>query len=254
MVENIKPYNLNLEHMKNFRIQAFTVIAILSAAFASAQTADEIIGKYINAIGGKDQVSQVSSVYTESKLDVTGYQGTLKTTLLNGKGYKEEIDITGTQVIFCFTDSTGWQINPVAGNYGAELMTPSQYATGKGRIILGWPVIDCSANGYKVELLGQETIGDVNAHKLRVLSAEGAELMYYFEPETGYLIRIVQKAEMMGQPMDIVHTFAKYQKTDSGVFLPYHTETNYGGQYFLVSDVTLVEINKAIDPIIFTKP
>ena len=81
--------------MKNTRLLTVIAVSLLGAAFASAQTTDEIIGKYLNAIGGKDQVGQISSLYMEGTMDAMGNQGTIKITQVNGRGYKEEIDVMG---------------------------------------------------------------------------------------------------------------------------------------------------------------
>jgi hypothetical protein len=249
-------YTLQFKHkkMKTNRILTLTAIALLGACYATAQTGDEIISKYIDAIGGKDVISQISSVYTESTLDVMGNQGTLKTTLVNGKGFKQEIDVMGTMVTFCVTDSIGWQINPLAGNYNAETMQENQYRASRDQIKIGGPFIDYASKGYKVELQGQETIGSVNAYKLLIISPDSTETIYCFDPETYYLICVIQKSEMMGQTMDVVFSYSDYKKTDNGYSLPYHSETNYGGQYFLVSNVTKADINNPIDPAVFVKP
>jgi hypothetical protein len=240
--------------MKTIRLLTLTTIAFLGTAFVSAQTADEIIGKYMNAIGGKELVGQISSLYMEGTMDAMGNQGTVKTTQVNGKGFKQEIDVMGTSVVMCYTDSMGWQINPMSGNYGAETMSDDQYKAGKDMIFIGGPMMDYTAKGYKVELQGQEPVGSVNAYKLMMVSPDSMEAVYYIDPETFYLIRMVQKAEMMGQVMDIVFGYSNYQKTDNGYVLPYTIETNYGGQFFLVSNYTKVEINTPVDPAVFAKP
>jgi hypothetical protein len=240
--------------MKTIRLFTFSTIALLGVAFASAQTADEIISKYVNAIGGKDLVSQISSAYMEGTLDVMGSQGTLKITQLSGKGYKQEIDVMGTQVVMCFTDSMGWQINPMSGNYSAETMPEDQYKAGKDQLIIGGPFLDYPKNGYQAELVGQETVGAVNAYKLKVTTPDSLETFYFFDPETFYLIRTVQNAGMMGQQMEIIVTLSNYQKTANGFVVPFAIETNYGGQFFLVTAITKVDVNVPVDPAVFAKP
>lgn len=65
-----------------------TLTIVLTVAFANAQTADEIISKHIDAMGGKDKLSQLNSVYVESTSEVMGNQAPSKTTILNGKGFR----------------------------------------------------------------------------------------------------------------------------------------------------------------------
>lgn len=241
--------------MKTYKFLSLTIAALFCVVLMSAQTAEEIVDKYLNAMGGKDQISKVTSLYMEGSLDVMGSQGTVKTTQVNGKGYKQEIEVMGTSVIMCYNDSMGWQINPMAGNYSAEKMPDGQYLSGKDQLYIGGPFMtDYVAKGYKLELVGQEMTGMVNAHKIKVISPDNTESFYYFDPESGYLVKMVQNAEMGGQAMEIIITMSNYQKPENGFSMPYSMETNYGGQFFLVANITKVEINKEIDLAVFAKP
>jgi hypothetical protein len=240
--------------MKTFKSFTLTVFALFCASLLSAQTADEIIGKYIQAIGGKEKITQISSMYSEATLDVMGSQGTTKTTLLNGKGVKSETDVMGTAVTMCWTDSAGWAVNPMSGNYNAEYMPPAQYKAGKDNIFLIGPFLDYATKGFQLELAGQQTVGNVNAYKVLVTSPDSVVTEYYFDPDSSYLVQVVQKSEMMGQIMDIVSNYSNFKKTENGFVIPYTIETNYGGQFFLTANITKVEFNQPVDPAIFKKP
>ncbi len=240
--------------MKTSRLLTLTVSLLLSTFFVAAQTADEIINKYFEAIGGKELIGQVSTLYTEGMADAMGNAGTVKTTLVNGKAFKQEFDIAGTNVVMCYTDSMGWQLNPMTGGYSAEVMSDLQFNAGKDQIFVGGALAkDYKSLGYQANLLEQEEVMGVKAHKLEVKSPEGATAIYYFDPETGYLLRIVQK-DMMGQYTDITLTFSDYQKPENGYLMPFATELNYAGQFFVNIKLNKVEVNKEIDPAIFAKP
>src|SRR5689334_13011792 len=95
--------------------RCLSLIVILSSFIAvHAQTADEIINKHIDAIGGKDKLSQVKTVYSESTVQVMGNEAPSTLTVINGKGFRLESDINGQKMVQVYTDKSGWAINPFA--------------------------------------------------------------------------------------------------------------------------------------------
>jgi hypothetical protein len=248
-------FNLIKElHMKTLKLIALSVITLFASQIVTGQTAEEIVAKYINALGGKDQVSKISTVITEGALDAMGSTGTIKHTLLVGKGSKSEIDVQGTSVTFCVTDSAGWSINPMTGNYNAEYMAPEAYKASKDEIFIDGAFGDYAKKGYKLALDGQQTLGAINAYKVTVTTPDSIKTQCFFDPETGYLVQVVQATSMGGQAMDITVGYSDFRKTDAGIVIPFKIETNYGGQFFVTESVNKVDFNQPVDPAIYVKP
>ena len=240
--------------MKTFRSFVFAFAVLFCTVTVSSQTADEIINKYIQAVGGTDLLTKITSVYTESTMDVMGMQGTIKTTTLNGKGMKQVMDISGSLISTCYTDKGGWSINPMAGGTSAVDMPEGQYNSGKEQIIVGAPFINYAEKGYKAELIGTEAVGNINAYKINMTSPENISSLYYFDPNTSYLIKSVQEIEMEGQMIDNVINYSDYRQTD-GYLAPYKMEMVIaGGQFTMSMTVTKVELNKPVDEAIFARP
>ena len=240
--------------MKQLKISVLSIITLISAYTLHAQTVDEIIDKHIQAIGGKDVLDKINTVYMESNIQMMGNETPATTTILNGKAYKTEMEMNGSKFVSCFTDKGGWMINPMMGATTAQPMGDEQYKVGKQQMDVGGVLYNYKEKGNKVELAGQEKVGDVNAYKLNVTTSDSNTITYYIDPNTYYIIQASMTANVQGQDVDIITTFSDYKKTDIGYVLPYSIDTNYGGQFDMPITVTKVEVNKEVDPSVFEMP
>jgi hypothetical protein len=230
--------------MKRIKI-LFLAIATVLALNLQAQTVDEIINKHVDAIGGKEKLGQVKSVYFESTLEVMGNQAPVTEYLLEGKGFKSVTDFNGSSIIQCYTDKGGWQVNPMAGIADPQVMSNDMYQGGKTSIYVGGALHDYAAKGYKAELAGK----DGGNYKIK-LTDSGGESTYFIDTATYFVTKAIVKGEAMGQPADLTSTFSDYKKTDFGIVLPYSFAMDLGA-FSLAFSLKKVEVNKEIDPKIF---
>jgi hypothetical protein len=240
--------------MKTLKTLVLLSSVLICSFPLTAQTADEIINKYIDAIGGKDLLTKIESVYTESTMDIMGMEGTIKTTTLNRKGIRQDMDIMGSIISTCYTDQGGWSLNPMAGSYSAEDMPEQQYNSGKDQIYVGGQFLNYEDKGYEVELVGKEPVKDKEAYKIKVTLPGNTTNYYFFDPETYYLVHSIQEADMQGQITTNDITYSDYKDID-GYVLPHKIDMDIaGGQFTMAMTITKVELNKPVDEAIFAKP
>ena len=236
--------------MKTFLLSLTSLLLFFSA---TAQTADDIINKHIDAIGGKDKLSQITSCVTEKTTEVMGNESKTTTTIVNGKGYRNEADFNGQQLVQVVTDKGGWNINPFTGSATATALTPEEYKSSEDAVYLPDPLFNYAQHGAKVELAGQEKVGDINAFKLNYTNKDSAVSTFYIDPSTWYIIQEVNTGIIQGQQTSITISYSDYKKTDFGVFVPYTVGIDMG-QFNLKNTTTKVEFNKSVDPTIFDMP
>jgi hypothetical protein len=215
----------------------------------SAPTADEIVVKYVAAIGGKAAISQVKSMTTESSVQVMGNESPSTTTVVDGVGYKSETDFNGAKIVQCYTDKGGWIVNPMAGANDPTPMPDDVYNGGKGQINVGGALYDYAAKGSKVEFMGK----DGNVYKIKLTTKENVESTYLIDSTTYLISSVMSKGKMQEQDIDITTRLSDYRKTELGYVIPYAIGVDFG-QFALSIAVKKVEFNKTIDPAVFAMP
>jgi hypothetical protein len=239
--------------MKAIKLGLLAITATLAVTTSQAQNVDEVINKHLEAMGGKQKLGDIKSVYIESTIEVMGNEAPSTTTILNGKGYKSEIDFGGQKIVQCFTDTSGWGINPMAGQTTAEPMPKEQVDAAQDQLYIAGPLFDYAAKGNKVELAGKEKVGNVDAYKVNVTSKNNTQSTFYIDPSTYYVLKEIRKMNVPGQgDVEISMVFSNYQKTDYGNVMPYKTEMTLPG-FTLTTTTKKVDVNKPVDENIFKK-
>jgi len=234
--------------MRSFKSMLSAAAFVVAGFAANAQTADEVVNKHLDALGGKDKLAGITSMITEVGVSSQMGESSAKSTVLVGKGYKTEMDMNGQQMVSAITDKGGWAINPMQGG-GAQAMPDDQYK-GMTNTLYVDPFLDYAAHGDKVELQG--TDGD--DYKVLLTTKDNAATTYYINKNTYLIDKLVRSINMMGQDMDITMTFSDYKKNDYGITAANTIETAYGTMFSMTMKVKKITVNPQVDPAIFEMP
>ncbi len=213
-------------------------------------TAEEIVGKWVTAIGGKDAISKIKSLSMETSVQVMGNDAPSTTTILDGVGFKSETEINGAKIIQCFSDKGGWMVNPMAGQSDPTPMPDDIYNAGKAQINIGGPLYDYAAKGNKIELMAK----DGAAYKIKLTTKENVASVYTIDSTSFMVTTLQSKGKMQDRDVDITTKFSDYRKTDAGYMIPYAMDVDFGGQFALSIAVKTIELNKPVDAAMFAMP
>jgi len=228
-------------------------MGILGVAPLQAQSVDDIVAKYVEALGGENVLSRIRSIYLEGTTQVMGNDNPTISYLVVGKGLRVDSEFNGSKFVNCFTPQGGWMINPMAGG-NAERIPGEEVKSSQENLQIGGYLFNYVDKGNKVELIGRDGSGGSTAYRLKITPKEGMETDYYIDAVTYHLIRAVHKGQMLGQDVEVTETFSDYRKTDIGYVIAYSKEVDVGGNFSTATTYRKVEINKAIDPAIFDMP
>jgi outer membrane lipoprotein-sorting protein len=219
-----------------------------------AQTVDDVINKYIEALGGKEKLNSIKTLHLEG---VTVMQNGNEVT---AKIYKEQDKLSRREVSFgmgsstsIITDKEGWFSNPRNGG-AFEPVPADRLKIQQAELDLRGGLVDYAAKGSTVELLGKEKVGEVEAYKIKLTPKSGNEVIYFIDAKTWYLIRETRKG---GQGMQgggnrggqgnsdgtVNIDYSNYQKTADGYVFPFTVSFGFGGNM----NYEKIEVNKPID-------
>jgi hypothetical protein len=97
-----------------------------------------------------------------------------------------------------------------------------------------------------------EKVGDIETQILEV-SAAGAEVHWFVDPQSGRILRASWHGMGMGGPTDFVTDYADWKSVE-GVSMPFKETRTQNGARAMSIAITGVEFNPTIDPKIFEKP
>ncbi len=235
------------------KIALLLFVSVLGLLNLKAQTVDEVINKWVSAMGGKEKLASIKTVYTENEITVMNNPASGKTYAVNGKGYKSVIDFGGQNVIDCYIVNGGWSLNPLAGQPTAVNMPAAQVKMGQNALDVQGPLFNYAAKGSKAELMGKEDLKGSTAYKIKLTNAAGTEVMFYLSDSSYYILKDVAKMNADGQDVEIITSFSDYRKTADGYVMPYASELEIPGLSIAYANKK-IEVNKDIDPAIFDMP
>jgi hypothetical protein len=234
--------------MKTFRFLTLALIAVCASAMSFAQTADEILSKHVEAIGGEANWKKVNSMRQEATLSVQGMDLNVVVIAVHEKGYRQEFNVMGMNNYSIVTPTGGWSFMPVQGQTKAEPMTEEQLKYGKDQLDVQGDVIDYKAKGHKIEKLDNEEVDGVSCFKIKITRKNGNEVVYFIDPKTFYCIRTLSKVMANGQEVEMANNLSNYQKLPEGIVVPFTIE---GASIPAPININKIVINGPVDESLF---
>lgn len=238
----------------------FTLLLAFGAHLVSAQTAEEIINKYLEATGGVDNWKKLEGIKMSAKVNQGGMEIPLDIYNLKDGRQMTSITFQGKTIKQGVFDGTVlWSTNFMtmkAEKSDAE--STANFKTSLGDF--PDPFIDYASKGYKVELLGKETIEGTETFKVKLTKkpitvdgkAEENVSFYFFDTEDFVPIMVeseIKAGPAKGKIQQI--GMSEYQEVN-GLFFPFSLTQGVKGMGSQPLTITKIEINPQVDTKEFT--
>ncbi|MDP1763840.1 MAG: hypothetical protein Q8L07_08110 [Sediminibacterium sp.] len=212
----------------------------------SAQTADEIIEKYITAIGGADKWTKVQSIKVEGQVEVQGLAIPYTMQGLQLKGMRVDAEFQGNIIIDIVTPTNGWSQNPLAGKNTLSPITEEELKSKVDDLDIQDAFIEYQTKGSAVEFLGKDEEDGNEYFKIKMTSKNNNEKTYFFDTKTYLIYKIESVVKQQGQEMKTAVKYLDYQSIDFGIKMPFKTD-----QGMMMMVIKKVTINPVVDESIF---
>ncbi len=229
--------------------------ACFLTTFSSAQTADELIAKNIQAKGGMEKIKAIKTIRMSGRFEGGG-GFTASVTQENQRPnlVRETFKLQGMTAVQAFDGTSGWQIQPFGGKKDPELMGEDDTRDLLLDADFDGPLVDYKEKGSTVEYLGHDVVDGDDALRLKVTLKSGDIIYSYLDPDTFIEIRREVQQFIRGSVRDHVMGYGSY-KPVNGVMYPFSisqgTKSNPDSQ---VITVQKIEANVTIDPADFMLP
>ena len=227
----------------------------LFAIPVSAQTAEEIIAKYVKTIGGAEKIEAIKTLRRTGKF--TGGGGFEAVVIQENKRpqmARQEFSIQGMTGVTAYDGKTGWKIEPWGGKKDPEALGEEEMQEIQEDADFDGPLVNYRQKGNKVEFVGAEPVEGTDAFKLKVTLKNG-DVSYYFMDTDYYVpIKIESKRMVRGAEREVETSLGDYKEV-AGVYLPHSVESGVKGSPNK-SQITFekIEANVALDDSRFKQP
>lgn len=240
------------------------LIAFISCGLVQAQTADEIIAKYFENTGGLEKWKTVQAVKFTAKANQQGMEIPIVIVQLKDGRQLTSVTFQGKEVKQGVYDgSTLWSHNFM--NMKAEKSDAEATENFKTNLNSDFPIpfIGYKEKGFKVELLGKETIEGTETFKIKLtkkpIKVDGQPKdnveFYYFDTEN--FVPLVVESEITTGPFKGKTSQGKmsdYQDVN-GLLFPFSLGQGVKGeQAGPPLTITKVELNPVVDSKDFAFP
>src|SRR5262245_11951486 len=221
------------------------------AKAAALPAADEILEKYVKALGGKEAIEKTTSLTAKGtfEIEAANITGDVESHQKAPNKYANLFTIPGMGGGGRIYDGTkGWDANPMTGIRelsGEELAVLKREADFH-------QALNLKKHYPKMEVKGKETVGKYETYVISATPAEGGPEKLYFDIASGLLVRRDAERETGQGKVASEEYFDDYK--DVGGVKVYHSRKIVSPMFSITIKIADAKSNVEIDEAKFNKP
>ncbi len=228
---------------------------LLATTSIALQTADEVVKKYILAMGGEEKVKSINTMKTSMKIKLQFFELPVNAVSLKDGSMKTETIFQGLTMTQAYDaeSKTGWSINPMQGDKKAHKMNDEQLQQLTENDMIESPLIDYKKKGHSLEMLGKEDLDGDEVYKLMLTKKNGNIAYYYIDSQTFVIWKQESRFKFKDKEEESETYYSNY-KTIDGFTAPYTIENYDDGKVTMQMNIDKIEYNTTVDKASFKIP
>jgi outer membrane lipoprotein-sorting protein len=235
------------------------VILLFTVQIFQAQTAETIIAKYFESVGGIEKWKNLKSIKMTGNLVMSQAEFPITLYRKAPNKFKIVLNIAGHEIVpQAFDGDTGWMNSPFTETAGPQKIEEDQVKALRDVSEFEDPFIGYQAKGFEASYEGTGDAGGVQCYIVKLIKHKGVEgeeiaSYYYFDTEHYLQVLIKQPSpQAMGQEIEI--HLSDYQDAGDGLLMPFVMDTQFKGQSVQKLNFTAITINEEMADDLFKFP
>ena len=156
-------------------LKTFFLLAFLCPFMIHAQTADEVVKKYVEFIGGKKQWESVKTITISGEYNYGGVEFPFNTYAKAPNLYKFEVTYNGKYYAQAFDGKQGWKIDAFKNETTPTILTgkPAISMANEADVELEEALINHQDKGHQAILEGKDMIQEKECFKINLSGKKG---------------------------------------------------------------------------------
>lgn len=225
------------------------------AALLSAQTAEELVSKNLQAHGGVEKLKALHSLRMTGKMQQGSLSIQIGLDTLAPNMLRRTFTVMGMTGMSAYDGTIGWRIMPFEGRKDPEMLGEDDLRPLQDEADFCGHLVDYKEKGTTIEYLGHDTVDGDDAYRLKVTLKNGDIVYYYLDPETFLEIRTESQQFIHGSVRESFSEMGSY-KLVNGVYFPFSLESGSPRNPGETAKITIdkIEADVAMDPAEFKMP
>jgi len=237
-------------------LKALPLLGALFLACSSPSPVDEIVTSNLAARGGKERIQALNSIRGTGTATASGGRVAKVVYEIKRPGlFRLEFRSQGTKAVFAHDGETGWQVDPRAGVFEPQKISPEiDSEAGIDERDIEGPLVDWREKGHTVELVGRETLPGGEAFKLKLTLTDGAIRYDFVDVESRQIVRSDKTEMIRGRVVQLEESYSDFREV-GGVVFPHLIETHVKDRPEVIRiAVEKIEIDPDLDDARFRMP